>query len=543
MLLLSPLILILLGLITQISLRLIRPRFSIYWLLGVFSTFAAWGMFVFLRLRLPLVELMENWQNGLLLFPSPLFLLDQISWPYIIAFETVCLTFTVSAVVRGQRQEESRNWSSWSTSLIINLAGILSLLAGNLLAILLTWTLTDLFELIIRLRYSFSGQPVRRILGFFTIRAFSLFLIIGSASNSGAASLEHISANSNSLSLLSSQNVTMLLIACWIRLAGLTILQPEVSLSNSGGTSVPGGTVVSGLHLLLIMMSASVSLALITRLSFIDISFQSLNLSLILLSLVAALSALLWATAPIAQTGQIAWFLSIGSLSVISGFVGQPAASLIWGLSALLIGGLIFIISAKSKIIMILSFVGWVALSSLPYTPTWQHVRLYNLQTGWLNNVITILILLSHSLLLAGYLRHIMQSKPSIDGLERWTWIIYPIGGFLILLVMVFITYWSPLKIPPGKIADPDLSVSWPVLVSLVMSVILYIISKRFINILPRLFSTLNNIISLSWTYQPARIGDRILNSMVRGVDSLLEGPGGILWTILLLTILITYLL
>ena len=96
----------------------------------------------------------------------------------------------------------------------------------------------------------------------------------------------------------------------------------------------------------------------------------------------------------------------------------------------LLTGSLLFLYSARMRGTLALPLLGLLGLSGLPFTPA---------AGGWLGvlkgpiNFWDLMLLISHILLLLGYLRFAVRPADKLRDMERWVQVIYPFGlGLLV---------------------------------------------------------------------------------------------------------------
>jgi hypothetical protein len=82
--------------------------------------------------------------------------------------------------------------------------------------------------------------------------------------------------------------------------------------------------------------------------------------------------------------------------------------------------------------------VGFFSLTTLPLTPTWEGGLLFTAPSSiWM-----VMFLVGLVLLLMGYLRHTLRPGPGLEGVERWVWLIYPLG-LALLPVSHFNRIWG----------------------------------------------------------------------------------------------------
>jgi hypothetical protein len=213
----------------------------------------------------------------------------------------------------------------------------------------------------------------------------------------------------------------------------------------------------------------------------------------------------------------------------------QPAATLAWGITTLLSGGLIFLLSARHRLLSLIAGLGCLGIIGLPYLPSWQAAGLYKPPFDFL----LVLFLVAQTLLAAGYLRHLLRPGDRLAGVERWVWVIYPWGLILLPLTHILLTLWG-LQQPGGE--PPNLGTSWPNFLIVLIVVGFGLLYRRGVRIPFRLTQIFRQTHSLYWIYRLARQIYRLGARLVAFFNLILEGEGGILWTFLLLVILLSLL-
>lgn len=162
----------------------------------------------------------------------------------------------------------------------------------------------------------------------------------------------------------------------------------------------------------------------------------------------------------------------------------------------------------------------------------------------------TLLFILAHAFLILGYLNRILKPGGEAGALESWARLVYPLG--LIIIIQAIVTLgligW-PGSLTPG--------VWWLALFSLLLVIAAVVLVKK-LDIQPPyiqlpasspLTKTLNwllprleQIFRLEWLYRILWQAYNVLGSALRSFSAVLESQGGILWTILLLALLISFL-
>jgi hypothetical protein len=251
------------------------------------------------------------------------------------------------------------------------------------------------------------------------------------------------------------------------------------------------------------------------------------------LAVIAALyGGWMWLRAPDELTGRPFWVISLASLSVISALSGNPLGAVAWGCALILVGGSLFLASAQQAWVDRAVLVGVWSLSSLPFSLT---------ASVWLGSLgfFTPFVIVAQALLMAGFVRQVVRStvRASLDSQPGWANKIYPAGIILLVAFQLFLGFvgW-----------DGALQVgAW------LQALITSILALGLVWATPRLH--ILNPIRAHWVSPTAAGVDAIysglwaiyhvLRRISQTITDTLEGEGGIMWTLLLLILFISFLL
>ena len=546
MLIFLPILLLTTAPLVMLAVRIWRPRFAYYWLAAAGAALLALPLVLAARLTLPLPSglPLAAWQPVRFFPGSPILLLDSVSWPYALALAALALAVVLTDVARSAEAD----WISWGGSLLLAGLAMAAVLAGNLVTLLLAWGAIDLVEAALLLSPMMqSEERTRAVVAFFMRTGGVAVALWAGMAAAAAGEVVAFGAAAASPAGLSHPVGTLLLLAAALRLGVLPMHLPfTVELPRR-----------RGLGAMMRLAPAAGSLALLARAAEADAP-PGLSSWLLGACVLAGLyGGLAWLSAKDELDGRPFWILGMAMLALASAVRGQPAASMAWGAALLLSGGLLFLASARPRLLLPLPVLGLLWASALPFTPAWEGVRLYAGPFSFL----VVLLLPVHALLLAGYIRHALHPAPAPPGLERWVWLVYP-WGLALLPVSHILIGW--LERPaPG--ASPGLLASWPALTALLLVGLAALLARRrmhqpaeaafspdapqasaavlqIVAILRRTAAVLWSVLSFEWLY---RLSDGIYRLAGRGlafINRVLEGDGGILWTLLLLTLLLSLL-
>ena len=532
MILLLPILLLLFGSLAIFILDRIRPKFGASWLIASVSSIIAWGIIIYLRLRLPTEFPFLSWEQPELFLQGQFsFLLDYQSWPYLLSLMTITLAVILTDSARTQ---DNRTPASWSASLVISALGLLAIQSGTALTLMVIWVIVDFFELIHLLLFADSTAYNDRIVLSFSVRIASTLMLFF-ATNQGW----QVNGNFNLAQIPTSAGFFALL-AAGLRLGVLPLNLPffkEPKLSHGTGSILRLAPVAS-------------SLCLLTRLPvnlFRDNFSGWLPLINGLLALAALYAAFRWLSTSDDIQGRPYWIIGWAALATFAAINGEPTASIPWGVALLLPGSLLFLYHPRIQRINFLLYFGLFGLLGLPFT---------TLASGWeglVGNGVTLwtfLFLLSQSVLVLGYINRALQPGGEPKTLESWARLVYPLGLIIIIQAMAILAFvgW------PGSHTLGQwwlAAISNGVIIATVILVRRFGISPPYIQlptsstftrvvnwVLPRL----EPIFRLDWFYQGLWKVNNLFGKGLKAISSIIEGDGGLLWTILLLVLLISLL-
>ncbi len=519
MFVLITLILLFLAVVTLVALRLIRPAASYAWLVAALGALLAWISVFFWQMDLPRNFLPGLWTPLTLFSASPLFLVDSFAWLYALSLTAQAVAVIWTAPARGIQFGQM----AWAGALAMTALGLLAVLAGNLLTLVLVWTALDLTEIIYTLRNARTPELSERAVLSFSLRA------VGTGFAQWASVISAVGGQAFSFAEMPAQAGIFLLLAVGLRLGVLPLhltYRREPALRRGFGTSLR-------------LTTAASSLVVLVR---IPVSALEPNWALALLALTAIAAfygSWKWFTARDELSARPYWLIGMGALSLAAALRGNSLGSAAWGAALLIFGGMSFLYSAKQIwFSRVLAGLG-LALLGLPFTLT---------ASGWqgdfpLEFVFWPLFLTAHAMLVAGYVRHTLRPVDTQwTELLRWAQAVYPLGLAVPVITLLVGGLWGW----PGALT---LGV-WTVgLGTFLLSSLLVLVMLRLPALKPVIapaeteqfhpsrFTVLQDgIASLFWGIY------RLIGRLFTYVSNLLEGDGGLLWTLLLLVLLASFL-
>jgi hypothetical protein len=510
---LLPIVLLLLAALALMILRLARPKFKYLWMIAAGgATLALVGISIWHN-HLPQSLSTAPWQPVSLFNFSPTWLADGISWPFALSLAALTVAVIWTSVVRLDNDP-----AAWAGTLLFSALGILAVTAGNPITLILIWSSIDLVELIIMIRSTENVLQNRGVVFAFAIRVAGTGLVLW------ANLVGNASGNQMNFQTIPASTGIYLLIAAGIRLGSYSLYYPhfkEHFLQRGFGTSLR-------------LVSMAASLCLLARIPADAIQPSLLPYLYILTAATALYSGWKWLRASDELRGSPYWMLGLASLSIFASLRGNPIGSIGWGIALILDGGLLFLYSARQRRIIWLPLIGLWGLSTFPFSPSataWQAGN----QNSWLY---IIPFLPAQALLMAGFIRHVLQpGETSFESQDRWTKVIYPVGLFLLAGVSILLGIWGW----EGASSKGQLLTA---LIGILVAACFTIMARTVF------FRWLNN--STAYQRPPSIRFEGIIQILANGyhffrktahvITSTLEGEGGLLWSLLLLTLILSVL-
>ena len=530
MLLLIAILILLLTPLAMLIIHLVRPRFSYHWLVAVAGAGLAWPMVLISRPSVPHLIPLMTWQPEAYLTTSPILLNDSVSWSYGLAISTLALVIVLTAVARMGQSD----WRAWVGTLSLAGMGLLAALAGNPITMLMAWAALDGVELLILLALGRQSVVREEMVLAFSARVAGIFLLLL------AWMVAMSSGETLAFDAIPPSTILLLLSAAGVRLGVLSLHMPftrRFPFQPDLGTAlrlIPAATSLVLLGRIAISRQSPTDLAV----SSIAQGVMSDNLTALVLAfsaLAALVGGVLWVMSNNELDGRPYWVLGMASLSMAAAIRAQPEASQAFGLAMILAGGVLFLYSVRHRFLMIFPILGLLGFTALPFTPAWEGVQVYS---PLIPLSVTIVFLLAHALLLTGYLKHFLRTTESLSGIERWVWVIYPLGLGLLVLVQFSWLLWKSADLK-GLL----LTVKWEGLATIGLAVLFWFVNLGFLQKQQIGETTPVRFISLRWLFRIFLDIYRFTGRLVSIFTLILEGEGGVLWALVLLILLFSLLL
>ena len=503
-----------------------KSRVGAAWIIALIASSLAWLVLFFLRLLLPLSLELLSW-SPVELFQGTIGLtLDYFSWPYAIAVMTLCIAgiFTQTTLI-----SDKESTPQWVAALTLTALTLISLASNNALTLAITWSIIDLTEFFYEIRRSDPHKKQGRVMRVFVVRILSTFTLIFATSVAW-----QVQPNFDLNQIPSSAGI-FFLIAAGLRLGVLPIHLPFTASDDESHQTAFGFRLAPVASALTLIAHLPEDFLTINRTLFIIIQ---------ILNLIAMLYAsMMWVSKKTDVEAQPYWIVALSAFALQCALNGQAANSRVWGLALLLCGGLLFAFKPPIRRIRFLPALGLIGLVGLPYTllaSGWQSVLGQNF------SFMSVIVFISHSLLVLGYIRYVVEASGSVTGLEKHARVTFPLGLIFIFQTIVIL----------GLIAWPGvltLGVWWAGLVSIVITG-LVILGLRvmgiqnlradlpaklpYYRIIAPVIRLLSAFFSLSWFYNALSWLYRKILRFESFGSQIIEGDGGLLWSLVFLLII-----
>jgi hypothetical protein len=517
MVILITLLLYILAILVMVGLRISRSPISYSWMSAALGALFAWASILAWQVNLPFRIHPSLWAPVGLFGTSPELLVDSYAWLYALSLSALAVAVVLTSPARTT---SAVNPAAWAGSLAISAIGLSAILADNPLTLVLAWTAIDLTEFLYTLRASDSPSLSERTVISFAIRASGTGLVLW------ASVLISLTGQSLLFENVTSLAGIFLLLAVGLRLGVIPLhlaYRSEPILRRGFGTTLR-------------LMAAATSLIVLARIPATALNPTFVPYILGLVAFAAIYGAWNWLIAKDELIGRPFWIIGMSAIALAANLSGNSAGSAAWGAALILFGGISFLYSARRPLLSrILAGLG-LFLLGLPFTLT---------ANGWsgtfpLPGLFWPLFLAAHLMLVAGYLRHLFSgSDTSYAELPTWAQAAYPIGLAFLAITILVLGVW-------GWVGALQVQNWIPAVILLVLLVLVGFAYYRFRRFAPGETRT-GSFPQFSWMEGLLKLPGQLFWTMFRFTartfemaSNLLEGDGGLLWTLLLLVLLIS---
>ena len=508
---------ILIPLCAGVLIWLVRGRESrIHWAIATGASFLTWILAIIMGTTLPASLQFSIWQPELI-FPTPLeFRMDEISWLLVYGCATVILSVFLSEAVRPSIAKARTS----AVMLIFTALCFIALYAGNLLTIILAWTLFDLGTLVFLISVQDDPGDIRPTISRIALDFTGIVLII-SAGIVIASEGRPIVLGVEPLPALA----TMLLLAAVVVRLGLMPLHFSLP---------PVPDVRRGMGTLIRLFPPVVALSLASRVFDLGIPASLLPVLALLGILGFMVGGIRWLFEFEPLSARPFFVLTLSGLGLFTASIFPSGASGITAAAVLilLVGTVISLTEIHLPTHRIWPFISMFILFGLPIAPGGILSGLigFGLLEGDFR-LISILGILGMTLLGLGSIKVFMQEViPWAEGESRVR-TIYTLGLALPVFVAIGLRIRDYTSITLVEIVV--------FLITLGFSALTYLLlrrapTERVLDVQEKL-----NLIDLSPIYDS--IG-RVIGSILRAIRSIggiFEGEGAMLWIFVIVIILI----
>lgn len=543
LLLLLPVAFLVLAASGIVALMQFRPSIGYAWVIGALGGLLAVGSAIFLRWRAPLQITIQQLSPFAGISSAPSFRLDSSSWPYVLSLTVLALAFILTDSARLETEARPLNWAA---GLGLAALGLLTVMAANPVTLVLTWTAVDMVEFIMVI-----STPSGRRMGLQTITVFSV-RVMGTLLVILAVLFARSQSTAFEMTPIPASLAIFMLLAAGLRLGVLPLNLPytrEVYIWR-------------GLGNVMRMIGPASSLMVLGRMPAQVVPDAWKGLFLGLSALAALYGAAMWLSADQEVNGRSYWSIALAALAVASVIDGSPRGSIVWGAALILSGSVLFFFTSRRRQILYIPILGMLGLVGLPFTPAAPGVA--GLASGPFS-LFTLAFILTVVLLLWGYLRHALRPRDELYRLERWVHTVYPTGLMALVLGQWVIAglgwtgslgvgvWWASVTIAlvagAGIVAAFSLrgmfretALEGEEVAGLQSATQRSVVATwRWVRIfVQRAGGVLANIFALNWLYRFIIWIYQMAHNLVQLLTTMLEGDGGILWSLVILALIIS---
>ncbi len=437
--------------------------------------------------------------------------LDNTAW----AFQTTLLAILTAVLLTATHRQASSGPSAWLGTLGIAMVGLVAVQAGTLSTLLSAWFLIDTLELVVLLVSLKPSHNLAKLTTSFLLRYAGIILALVTIIQPGEQTIN----NTN----------VFLFLAVMLRLGALPFW-PYWGETKS----------LTGLGTMMLAVRVTSVLVPLARLTPGSVPPQWTAVLTTYCLLLMFYCAVQWLRQGADQDRRVYWIIGYSLIGCMCVIHDQATSGVLWGVTALLCGSSLFLMTDRSRFYIGFPIAGLLAMTGLPYTPVsigWS--GLLGAPVDWRATP----FILAHVLFLAGFLRLAFktgESEGSTEGLARFA---YPAGLILLLLMP-----WAILL--AGGVVTPLLD-WWAGFITFALFLVIIIIFRA------QLFedAVLKLPATRFWTLSNSML-DRVLAALQQDwlvnvfnrlfgwvgritvvITNVLEGDGGVLWVLLLLAL------
>jgi hypothetical protein len=488
------------------------------WMILVSFSLVEWLMLILIRVENIAPLGLNDWFRIGEISLGLQFQVTYRNWPIAFSILTAMPVLLITGIARLNVRKDL---ISWSSGIIFIAISFLTVIASDLWAVVILWTVFDLIEIF----YYMVIVPTSDQSGLqrsLVIRFIGSLLLIYNTALLSRSGINPLVAN------ITGEQSALFVLAAVLHSGVLPLINQSGDLDQASQTE-------KIIHRLIKILLLTISISILSFFSSPNLQFPvDLSLSVLLIFLLIQFGIQL-------NSGKIEEFNEKWQvfITLFIVFLFYNFGNIVFWITVFYISSIFLILyTHRNKSSIIFPLILLVLISGLPYTLNTFGVR------GFVNIDFLIPIVLSViflSLFLGRFYRTIKQEREEIEAMEPLYQIVYLSGLLVIVLSAGLITF--KFIGPPQE----ELSLWWLGLVGLLLTgLFIFLSTKKNIKIFSRLKldrSTVTiKILSLDWLFN---LGDAIakrMKNLAAGFSDLLEGAGGLLWALVLLVLILSIL-
>ena len=516
MLFLLPIILFGLTCVALALLHLRGMRMAYIWLLPAFITLVCWILFLILPVPATASVIKIPWLYSLAESGSLVFSLDSHSWGFVFLLISLVLSYFLTLPIRLEQEKRTVLWIGW---MLLSISAFLSFTAGNIITLILAWTLFDLLDFAFTFFVLKTAAEGQSLADTFLPKIFSVSLLIVANVFLEPGSTQLIP---NSLQTIA---YFLILFAALFRTGLLPFRLVKVAEDQSGLSFE-------------FLKKITLVLSGFSLLSHLPVNFLN-GISGSLLSIIFLSLSLLFTIVTLVkhQRSYEVWLEAVICLAFISVISGVPQSLLGWAGVVLVGAGVQQFYSMRSSRFNYFALLGAAAVSGLPFS-----IGLFALNgLSFKGFIIWELICLPiYSLLLLDLVQKIITPQEDNPSVESRYLAVYLFGLFLLAL--------SPFAlIVKSVITSANASENWwmGVLVAII-TLAAFLLNLRQKALKTKLEENSNKLapilsfLRFHWLNEIWKWVSLIITEVFSFITQLLEGEGGVIWAIVILALLVS---
>lgn len=515
-----PLLILVLAAIVLIILERFNPSMGGAWIVALVSSLLVLITIFIFRENAPPPLVFDQW----LMFGDASFNLafgfDEISWQFIFSVAVILVAVLLTVPIRLTTSNDPK---AWIVDLLLTAFAILSTMSQTPITLILTWTMIDIFEIVILVIYSnetaISRQAVISLAARITGTWMLLWVLFFSQFQG------ELEINFENIPM---EYGLLLLLAVILRLGIFPLFVPfskEIPLRRELGTILRFVVPVS-------------SLTLLSRLSGLVIPSEWAILISIIALLASMFGSVMFLLSSSELTGRYYFLVALVGLATVSVVRGRAEAGLTWSLALILLGSFLSLHSYHKKTYVWLMIIGFLGMTGLPFSPA---------ANGWAGlivfpfNLLDLLTMIVHTVLLVGFMKHAFRVEQPDSVAEQWMIVLYPLGLGILLTAQWFLGIDTLVMSISSQTWWFSLITTTIALV--VSSIVLGISSKPGFQFGSQ--STTEGAVerfSQGIVYHAIERIFQMFQALINTINRILEGEGAVLWAFLLFLMVLTLL-